>query len=134
MRHGELLRFVASPDERETLDRIQAVMTLIEGHAEHVMDHAAPDFVPSLTKLRNRLEQRRRTIHPVARVLSKLLGLEMKLRQYELGKRFCDAVVATDGIEALNRAWISAEMLPSLDELNDPPAWVRRTAVPAQTR
>ena len=55
----------------------------------------------------------------------------MKLRQYELGKRFCDAVVSAAGIDALNRVWKSPEALPSLAELDDPAAWLTRTrAVP----
>jgi uncharacterized protein (DUF2342 family) len=62
------------------------------------------------------------------RVIERLLGLEMKLRQYEMGKRFCDAVVERGGIEALNRAFAGPEQLPSWDELDRPDAWLARTA------
>jgi uncharacterized protein (DUF2342 family) len=65
----------------------------------------------------------------VLRFLERMLGLEMKLRQYETGKRFCDAVVAVAGVEALNRAWASPEALPSWPELEDPDAWLARVAV-----
>ena len=64
------------------------------------------------------------------RILERLLGLELKLRQYRDGKRFCDHVVARGGVETLNRLWSSAEALPTLAELHDPAAWLERTATP----
>ena len=113
------------------IDRLQAVMAIIEGHAEHVMDAAGAAVLPSLPKLREALEKRRREKPPLVKLLERLLGLDLKLRQYVVGKRFCDAVVRDWGIEGLNRAWSGAENLPTLAELDDPPAWVRRTQVRA---
>ena len=96
---------VAGPERKEVIDRLQAVMALIEGHAEHVMDAAGADVLPSLPKLRESLERRRREKPPLVKLLERLLGLDLKMRQYEVGKRFCDAVVGDWGIEGLNRAW-----------------------------
>ena len=81
------------------------------------MDATGADVLPDLERLRGALERRRRDRPPVVRVLEKLLGLEMKMRQYEAGKRFCDAVVERGGVEALNRAWSSPEALPTWEEL-----------------
>jgi putative hydrolase len=106
-------------------------MALIEGHAEHVMDAAGAAVLPSLPKLRQALERRRREKPPLVKLIERLLGLDLKLRQYVIGKRFCDAVVRDWGVEGLNRAWGAPDLLPTLDELDDPPAWVRRTQVRA---
>jgi coenzyme F420 biosynthesis associated uncharacterized protein len=133
VREGGLVHAVAGPERKAIIDRLQAVMALIEGHAEHVMDAAGAPVLPSLPKLRAALERRRREKPPLVKLLERLLGLDLKLRQYEIGKRFCDAVVRDWGIEALNRAWDSAEQLPTLEELEDPAAWVRRTQVRAVT-
>jgi coenzyme F420 biosynthesis associated uncharacterized protein len=133
VREGGLVHAVAGPERKEIIDRLQAVMALIEGHAEHVMDAAGADVLPSLPKLRESLERRRREKPPLVKLLERLLGLDLKMRQYVVGKRFCDAVERDWGIEGLNRAWSGPEQLPTLSELGDPPAWVRRTQVRSVT-
>jgi len=130
VRSGDLVSLVASEQERTTLERMQATMAVLEGHAEHVMDAVGAPLLPSLPKLRAALNARRRSQSAPARLLQRLLGLEMKLRQYEQGKRFCDAVVREGGVEALNRVWTSPQMLPSSVELDAPLQWLRRTDVP----
>jgi coenzyme F420 biosynthesis associated uncharacterized protein len=134
LRRGDLIAIVTTSAERETLDRVQAVMAVIEGHAEHVMDAVAPDLVPSLARLRAGLDRRRRSQSTLARLLAKLLGLELKLRQYEQGKRFCDAIARAGGADALARLFSSPEALPTLPELDDPRAWLARTAAPVSSR
>lgn len=126
LRRGDLISVVTSEPERETLDRVQAVMAVIEGHAEHVMDAVAPDLLPSLPKLRAALDRRRRSQSGLSRLVAKLLGLDLKLRQYEQGKYFCDAIVRARGPEALRHVFSSPEALPTLEELRDPDAWVAR--------
>jgi coenzyme F420 biosynthesis associated uncharacterized protein len=126
VRSGDLISLVASEAERETLDRVQATMAVIEGHAEHVMDAVAPDLLPSLPKLRAGIDRRRKSQSGLSRLLGKVLGLEMKLRQYEQGKFFCDAIVRQGGREALGRMFSGPEALPTLAELQDPSAWLTR--------
>jgi coenzyme F420 biosynthesis associated uncharacterized protein len=128
LRKGDLISFVATQEERELLDRVQAVMAVIEGHAEHVMDVVAPDLVPSLGRLRTALDRRRRSQSRLSRLAGRLLGLDLKMRQYEQGKRFCDAIVARGGVPALHHVFSAPEALPSLRELDDPGAWLERTA------
>jgi len=130
LRRGDLISIVTSPTERDTLDRVQAVMAVIEGHAEHVMDAVAPDLVPSLPRLRAALDRRRRSQSGLSRIIARLLGLDMKLRQYEQGKTFCDAVVAKGGVGALQHVFSGPEALPTLSELTDPDTWLERTATP----
>jgi len=132
LRDGDLLSVMTTPEQRAIIDRIQAAMAVIEGYAEHVMDAAGRDALPSLDKLRDALERRRRQASPLAKLFGRLLGLDMKLRQYQLGKKFCDAVVEAEGIEALNRVWRGPESLPTLAELEDPPNWLLRTREPVE--
>lgn len=130
LRGGSLLSLVAGPERAELLGRIQGTMSLIEGHAEHVMDVAGAAVLPELPALRAALAARRAQNGGLGpwRLLERLLGMELKLRQYEEGKRFCDAVVARAGAATLHRAFATPEQLPSLAEIADPGSWIARTA------
>ena len=123
-------RLLAGPDKAKVLDRLQAAMSVIEGHAEHVMDAAAAANEPGYARLRERLEERRARRGGLGEVISRLLGMELKLRQYKLGKAFCDAVVADGGIETLNRVWSAPETLPVNEELEEPKRWLERVGAP----
>lgn len=125
-RRGELLRLTLGEDRWQLLERVQATMSLIEGHAEHTMDAIGAEVLPSLPRLRAAMNRRRGSRGLPWRVLERLLGLELKLRQYEVGRRFCDAVVAAEGPAALARAWSGPEALPTTAELEDPSQWLAR--------
>jgi putative hydrolase len=109
-------------------------MAVLEGYAEHVMDVVGKPLIPSLPSLREAMTRRRATQSPIARLFARLLGLDLKMRQYELGKRFCDAVVEEGGVAALNRVWEAPELLPDLKELEGPSGWIDRTHVQSVTR
>jgi coenzyme F420 biosynthesis associated uncharacterized protein len=132
IRSGDVVGIFASPGERDTLDRVQAVMAVIEGHAEHVMDAVAPDLLPSLPTLRAALDRRRTSQSGLSRLLAKLLGLELKLRQYEQGKFFCDAIVTAAGTAAIVHVFSAPEALPTLAEIGDPSSWLRRVGLGGQ--
>ena len=125
-RSGELLRLTLGEDRWQLVERMQAAMSLIEGHAEHTMDAVGAEVLPSLPRLRAAMNRRRSTKGLPWRVLERLLGLELKMRQYEVGRRFCDAVVDAGGPEALARAWHGPEFLPLMSELEQPGAWMER--------
>ncbi len=131
-REGGLAALVQTSEQRGLIERLQATMAMVEGHAEHVMDALAPELVPDHQGLREAMDARRRNRSAPEKILQRLLGMDMKLRQYELGKAFCDAVAAEGGIELLNHAWESPAALPSLHELENPREWTARvTATPA---
>jgi len=132
VRSSDPVSLLAPAESVATINRIQAVMASIEGYADHVMDAAGDHIGPAVAELRARLDARRRNRSLPVRLISWLFGFELKLRQYEQGKRFCDAVVATVGIEGLNAAWRGPDSLPDLDELAEPRAWIARV-VPAAT-
>jgi uncharacterized protein (DUF2342 family) len=127
-RRGELLRLTLGDERWQLVERMQATMSLIEGHAEHTMDAVGAEVLPSLPRLRAALNRRRETRGLPWRVLERLLGLELKLKQYEVGKRFCDAVVLAEGPQALARVWEEPELLPSTVELEAPSLWLARTS------
>jgi uncharacterized protein (DUF2342 family) len=130
-RKGELLRVTLGEDRWALVERMQATMSLIEGHAEHTMDAIGAEVLPTLPRLRAAMTRRRESRGVPWRVLERLLGLELKLRQYEQGKRFCDAVVQAGGPEALARAWSGPESLPDTSELEHPERWLERVAAAA---
>jgi coenzyme F420 biosynthesis associated uncharacterized protein len=125
-RRGELLRLTLGEDRWALVERMQAAMSLIEGHAEHTMDAVGADVLPSLPRLRAAMTHRRESRGLPWRVLERLLGLELKMRQYKLGKDFCDAVVRARGAAGLALAWSGPEALPSTVELEDPSLWIER--------
>ncbi len=122
--HG-LTGLVASPRQREILEGAQAFMAVLEGYAEHVMDAAGGD-IATLPELRRRLDRRRRERTGLLRHIERLLGFDLKLRQYEQGKAFCDGVVERGGIAGLNQVWSGPEALPTMAELDDPAGWLDR--------
>ncbi len=130
VRRGELATLVMGDAQRAQLEEMQAFMAVLEGYAEHVMDAVGADLLPRLPELRAAMDRRRRDRTGLLRLFERLIGLDMKLRQYELGKSFCDAVVARGGIAALNRVWEAPERMPSPAELEDPAAWLARTEPP----
>ena len=125
-REGGLAALVQTREQRQIMERIQCAMAVVEGYSEHVMDAVGADVLPEYDGLRDAMERRRRSRSAPERMLLRLLGLDQKMKQYEEGKRFCDAVVAEGGIQALNRAWDAPTALPTASELSSPAAWIGR--------
>jgi coenzyme F420 biosynthesis associated uncharacterized protein len=123
---SSVIDLVQTPAQKAVLDRLTALMTLLEGHAEFVMDGVGPQVVPSVDAIRSKFNQRREAANPLERVLRKLLGIEVKLRQYAEGRKFVHTVVERVGMAEFNRIWESPLTLPRLAELSDPDAWVAR--------
>ncbi|MET8952925.1 zinc-dependent metalloprotease [Streptomyces sp. NPDC004533] len=122
-----LVELVQTPAQREILGRLTAVMSLLEGHADFVMDGVGPDVVPSVAEIREKFQQRRaRGASRLDLALRKLLGLDAKLRQYRDGERFVRAVVEQVGIDGFNRVWTSPNTLPTKAEIAKPADWVAR--------
>ncbi|MEA2332207.1 MAG: hypothetical protein QOH58_2345 [Thermoleophilaceae bacterium] len=125
-RDGGLAALVQTKEQRALMSRMQAAMAVVEGYSEHVMDAIAPEAIPGQEELRAAMDARRRSRSAPQRLIERLLGLDMKLRQYEQGKVFCDAVAAEAGMDALNRVWESPESLPTERELERPAEWLER--------
>jgi coenzyme F420 biosynthesis associated uncharacterized protein len=102
-------------------------MSLLEGHADYVMDGVGPAVVPRVSEIREKFQKRRATgAGRLDQALRKLLGLDAKLRQYRDGERFVSAVVEELGMEGFNRVWTSPNTLPTKTEINRPSDWIAR--------
>ena len=121
-----LLAALQSPEQRAVLDRLLALATLLEGHADHVMDAVGPAVVPSVRQIRQRFTARRQDGNLAERVMRALLGIDAKLRQYAEGAAFTRHVVDAVGMAGFNTVWTSAETLPTRTEIADPAAGLRR--------
>lgn len=119
---------LATDDQKNVLNEIQALMAVVEGHGNFVMDHVGARVIPSFRQMRHLFQRRREQQSLFQRIVAQAIGLEMKMRQYELGQSFCDGVVAQGGLPALSALWESHETLPTLEELRQPERWLRRTA------
>ncbi len=122
-----LLRAVQSEPQQQALDRLLVLGTLLEGHADHVMDAVGPTVVPSVVTIRRRFEERRnRKQSPLQRVVRALLGIDAKMSQYTRGKAFVDHVVGRVGMARFNTIWTGPETLPLPTEIEYPQRWIDR--------
>ncbi|MCF6387723.1 zinc-dependent metalloprotease [Mycobacterium sp. MBM] len=122
-----LVRAVQSEPQRDALDRLLVLGTLLEGHAEHVMDAVGPAVVPTVATIRRRFDDRRqRRQPPLQRIIRALLGFDAKLNQYTRGKVFVDEVVARVGMDRFNVIWTDAQTLPLPTEIEEPQRWIDR--------
>ena len=122
-----LLRAVQSEPQRQALDRLLVLGTLLEGHADHVMDAVGPAVVPTVGTIRRRFDERRkRKQPPLQRIVRALLGFDAKLSQYTRGKAFVDHVVGRVGMARFNAIWTSPETLPLPTEIDVPQRWIDR--------
>jgi coenzyme F420 biosynthesis associated uncharacterized protein len=134
VKSGELATLLLPDEQRLLIDRLTAVMTMVEGYAEHVMDAVGDQLDPGYRDLRVALERDRDRRGLLDSIVSKVLGLEMKLAQYRRGKAFADEVVAEHGIRTLNRAWSEPAALPRPEELDSPGRWVERVGAARENR
>ena len=113
-------------DQMREIGRIQALMSVLEGYSNFVMNRAGAAKIPEVDRLRAAFTRRRRTRPLLERLLITVTGLRVKLSQYEVGERFAESVADRSGLIVLNRVWEGPEMMPTTQELRDPGAWIRR--------
>lgn len=127
---ASLLDVVSTPEQKDLIDRMTGVMSLLEGHADVVMDGVGPSVIPSVAKIRGKFNERRKGVGVLDKVLRRLLGLDAKMAQYRDGAVFVRHVVDTAGMEQLNAVWERPEHLPTKVEIKDPAAWMARVLDP----
>ncbi|MCW2793069.1 MAG: coenzyme biosynthesis-associated protein [Nocardioides sp.] len=123
---GSLLDVIGSPEQKEIVDRVTGVMSLLEGHADVVMDGVGPSVIPSVAAIRRSFNQRRKGVGTLDRLLRRVLGLDAKMAQYRDGAAFVRGVVDKVGMADFNAVWERPENLPTKAEIADPAAWVTR--------
>jgi coenzyme F420 biosynthesis associated uncharacterized protein len=123
---GSVLDLFSSPEQKEILDRVTGVMSLLEGHADVVMDGVGPTVIPSVAQIRKKFNQRRQGVGSLDKLLRRVLGLDAKMAQYRDGAVFVRHVVDKVGMQEFIAVWTGPETLPSKAEISDPDAWVAR--------
>jgi coenzyme F420 biosynthesis associated uncharacterized protein len=123
---GHWLERIMTPGQRETFNQTQALMSLLEGYSNHVMNAAGERILPNFTEIHDRFERRGERRGALERAIMRITGLDLKMEQYAAGERFADAVIRERGRVFLNRVWTAPEMLPSLDEIRSPQQWIAR--------
>jgi coenzyme F420 biosynthesis associated uncharacterized protein len=121
-----ILDVVGTPEQKALLDSLTGVMSLLEGHADVVMDGVGPSVIPSVAKIRAKFNERRKGVGVLDRLLRRLLGLDAKMAQYRDGARFVRAVVDKAGMPGFNVVWEQPDHLPTRAEIADPDAWMAR--------
>jgi coenzyme F420 biosynthesis associated uncharacterized protein len=131
VRGGEgesLIEAFQTPEQKELLDKLTAVMTLVEGHGDYVMDAVGPQVVPSVEEIREKFSARRGSAGRVEQAIRRILGIDLKMKQYAEGSRFVKTVVEEAGMERFNKVWTSPQTLPTRAELATPAEWLARVS------
>lgn len=121
-----LIDLMQSPEQRAVLDRLTGIMSLLEGHADVVMDGVGPSVIPTVDHIRSKFNSRRSGGSPIDQLVKRLLGLDAKLKQYKDGAKFVRLAVDQVGMDGFNRVWTSPETLPTRQEIADPHLWLSR--------
>jgi coenzyme F420 biosynthesis associated uncharacterized protein len=129
---GSLIEAVVTPAQREIMDRLTSVMTLVEGHGDYVMDAVGPQVVPTVAEIREKFNSRRGSSGRIEQTLRRMLGIDLKMKQYAEGSRFVRTVVDKAGMATFNKVWTSPETLPTREEFADPQLWLDRVAGSSQ--
>src|SRR6201999_1773981 len=123
---GSLIDAVATPRQKEIMDRLTSVMTLVEGHGDYVMDAVGPQVVPSVEQIRERFNSRRGTAGRTERAIRRILGIALKMKQYAQGSRFVRTIVDEAGMDVFNKIWGGPQTLPTMGEISHPADWLAR--------
>ena len=121
-----LLDVMSSPQQKEILDRVTGIMSLLEGHADVVMDDVGPSVISSVATIRKKFNSRRKGVGVMDKMLRRLMGLDAKMAQYRDGAKFVRTVVDKVGMDEFNAVWAGPENLPSKSEIHDPASWMTR--------
>ena len=117
---------VQTPQQRVIFDKLQALMSLVEGYGNHVMNVVGRQMLPSFDDIEHRMAQRQQTRTLVEQLFNRITGMDLKLAQYQQGEAFVNAVVDARGIAFAARVWERVEHLPTMEEIREPQKWVAR--------
>ncbi|NNJ10515.1 zinc-dependent metalloprotease [Chloroflexales bacterium ZM16-3] len=120
------IEVVQTPQQRAIFNQLQALMSLIEGYGNHVMNAVGRQMLPSFDDIEHRIAQRQQTRTLVEQLFNQLTGMDLKLAQYQQGEAFVNGVVEARGIAFAARVWERVEYLPTMEEIRAPQQWVAR--------
>jgi coenzyme F420 biosynthesis associated uncharacterized protein len=128
---GNWFEYVMNDEQRALFSRMQALMSVVEGYSNHVMNAVGRELIPSYEVIARRFERRLRERTFVEVMFARITGLDVKMEQYRKGEAFIDALCAAGGHDLAKRVWEGPEMLPTLDEVNSPERWLSRVRAAA---
>ena len=128
-RSASLMSILMSDEQRALIDEMQALMCVVEGHGTFVMNRLGAQLIPTFETMRDAIEGRRGSGSGPERTLQRAIGMEMKYDQYAVGERFMNVVAERAGLDAINKVWESEAIMPSLEEMRAPEAWLSRVGV-----
>ncbi|NJN67234.1 MAG: zinc-dependent metalloprotease [Chloroflexaceae bacterium] len=120
------IEMVLTDEQRRIFDQLQALMSLVEGYSNHIMNAVGKQLLPSFALIEQRMEQRKRSRPLMERIFYRLTGMDLKLVQYEQGETFVATVVRERGMAFASQVWEGAENLPTLEEIRHPQQWIER--------
>ena len=123
---GHWFQQMLTAEQRQLFDEIQALMSIVEGYGNHVMNAVGAELLPSFHEIEQRMASRERSRSLIDQLIMRVTGLDLKMAQYQLGEAFIKEVVEARGIEFANRVWERAENLPTMDEIREPHRWIAR--------
>jgi coenzyme F420 biosynthesis associated uncharacterized protein len=125
-RDGSWIEAFMTADQRALFQRMQAMMCVVEGYSNHVMNAVGRDLLPTYDLIARKFEQRQRQRTFAEQLFARLTGLNVKLEQYRLGEAFVNRIVAERGHAVARRIWDGPEYLPTMDEIKNPDRWLAR--------
>ena len=124
--NGSWVEAVMTREQRDIFAKLQALMCMVEGYSNHVMNVVGRDLLPTYDTISRRFEQRKARSSPADELFGRITGLKLKMEQYRLGEEFIDAVVAARSHDVARRIWDGPEFLPTMDEIRSPSLWLNR--------
>ena len=116
-------------EQKRLFRETQAVMSLLEGFSDYVMDEVGRGLVEDVEKISERFHERRQRRSGFERAVLRLTGMDLKMEQYAKGERFVRAIAEARGRPALARIWDGPDSLPSAEEIAQPERWIERVLV-----
>jgi coenzyme F420 biosynthesis associated uncharacterized protein len=120
------IEMVLTPEQRKVFDQLQALMSLVEGYGNHVMNAVGRQLLPSFAQIEQRVAQRQQNKTLFEQLFNRITGMDLKLAQYQQGEAFVNAVVEARGIAFASRVWERVEHLPTIEEIRNPQQWIAR--------
>jgi putative hydrolase len=115
-----------TPQQRDLVSRLQALMCLLEGYGNHVMNSVGVNLLSHFSEIEQRVEARAKQRSAVEHLFLRVTGLQMKIDQYRLGEAFVNHVKQARGIDFMNQVWNGPAYLPTEQEIREPGRWVTR--------
>ena len=126
---GHWMERLMGEEQRRLFRETQAVMSLLEGFSDYVMDDVGKDLVPGVERISARFHERRNARRtPFERAMLRLTGMDLKLEQYRKGERFVRAIADAGGPAALRRLWEGPETMPQPRRDRAPRRWLAARA------